>query len=182
MFFDNWMSLSRTLVLGIGAYIGLVLLLRISGKRTLSKWNMFDFVVTVALGSTLATVLLSKDTTLVQGILAFAVLIFLQLIITWLSARLTWFHKLVKAQPALLLYRGEYQREVLKRERVTESEVRAALRAHGMAAVEQAEAVVLETDGSFNVIKRLDPAFESSSESTLIDVEYYPGPAESNGA
>ena len=56
MLFDSWAGLGRTLLVGPLAYVALVLLLRISGKRTLTKLNAFDLVVTVALGSTLATV------------------------------------------------------------------------------------------------------------------------------
>ncbi|MCA9113241.1 MAG: hypothetical protein KDA52_25030, partial [Planctomycetaceae bacterium] len=61
MLFSGWDSLVRTLVVGVLAYVALVILLRISGKRTLSKLNAFDLVVTVALGSTLATVLLNRN-------------------------------------------------------------------------------------------------------------------------
>lgn len=61
MFFNSWYALARVLVVGILAYAGLVFLLRVSGKRTLSKPNPFDLVVTVALGSMLTTVTLSKD-------------------------------------------------------------------------------------------------------------------------
>ena len=61
MFFDDWGGLARVAVVGFLAYGGLVLLLRVSGKRTLSKMNAFDLVVTVALGSTLATILLSSS-------------------------------------------------------------------------------------------------------------------------
>ena len=75
MFFDNWSDLLRVVVVGTLAYASLVVLLRISGKRTLSKMNAFDLVVTVALGSTLATVLLTKDVALVEGMLAFALLV-----------------------------------------------------------------------------------------------------------
>ena len=67
MFFDDWNGLLRTLVVGILAYIAIVVLLRVTGKRTLSKMNAFDFIVTVALGSTLATVLLSQDVALAEG-------------------------------------------------------------------------------------------------------------------
>lgn len=67
MFFDTWAGLGRTLMVGVLAYAALVSLLRISGKRTLSKMNTFDLVVTVALGSTLATVLLSKDVALAEA-------------------------------------------------------------------------------------------------------------------
>ena len=59
MFFESGSALLRTLIVGSLAYMALVFLLRVSGKRTLSKWNAFDLVVTVAFGSTLATALLS---------------------------------------------------------------------------------------------------------------------------
>jgi hypothetical protein len=75
IFFSGWDGLLRTLVVGVLAYVVLVGFLRLSGKRTLSKMNAFDLVVTVALGSTLATILLSKDVALAEGALAFALLI-----------------------------------------------------------------------------------------------------------
>lgn len=87
MFFDSWTGLGRVIVVGTAAYVILVFMLRVSGKRTLSKLNAFDFVVTVALGSTLATILLSKDVALAEGVLALALLVFLQMGITWLSVR-----------------------------------------------------------------------------------------------
>ena len=67
MWFGSWDGLVRVVVGGVAAYAFLVALLRVSGKRTLSKLNAFDLVVTVALGSTLATVLLSKDVPVVEG-------------------------------------------------------------------------------------------------------------------
>jgi uncharacterized membrane protein YcaP (DUF421 family) len=48
MWFDSWADLARILAVGAGAYGGLVLVLRLSGKRTLAKLNAFDLVVTVA--------------------------------------------------------------------------------------------------------------------------------------
>ena len=153
MFFDSWLGLLRVLVVGTLAYVGLVALLRVSGKRTLSKMNAFDLVVTVALGSTLATVLLSKDVALLEGVLAFALLILLQLAITWLSVRSERVQALVKAQPRLLLHRGRLLPEALRAERVTEEELRAAVRAQGAGSLEELDAVVLETDGTLSVLK-----------------------------
>ncbi|HET9589118.1 MAG TPA: YetF domain-containing protein [Anaerolineales bacterium] len=166
MIFDGWSGLYRTLIVGVLAYIALVLLLRVSGKRTLSKWNAFDFIVTVALGSSLATALLSRQVPLAQGVLGFALLILLQFLVTWLSVRSKGIHRLIKAEPALLLHKGQFLPEIMQRERVTESEIRAALREKGIADVAQVEAVVLETDGSFSVIKQAGQV----SRSTLIDV------------
>jgi uncharacterized membrane protein YcaP (DUF421 family) len=68
--FDTWAGLAQVAVVGVLAYAGLLLLLRISGKRTLAKMNAFDLVVSVALGSTLATTLLSRDVAVAEGVLA----------------------------------------------------------------------------------------------------------------
>jgi uncharacterized membrane protein YcaP (DUF421 family) len=170
VFFNNWAGLGRVLIVGALAYAALVLLLRISGKRTLSKMNAFDLVVTVALGSTLASVLLSKDVPLAEGVLAFWVLVALQYGLAWLSVRSERFQGLIKSEPALLLYRGRMLQDTLRRERVAGEEVHAAVRAQGIAAIEEVEAVVLETDGSFSVIR----TSEAAAAGSLGEVSGYP--------
>lgn len=152
MFFDSWQGLGRVLLVGTLAYVALVALLRVSGKRTLTKMNAFDLVVTVALGSTLATIVLSEDVALVEGVAAFATLIVLQFVVTSLSVRSRRVRQLVKSDPALLFYRGGMLEGALREQRVTEEEVRAAIRAQGKSRLEEVEAVILETDGSFSVL------------------------------
>lgn len=152
MFFDTWFGLLRILVVGSLAYVALVGLLRITGKRTLAKMNAFDLVVTVALGSTLATVLLSKDVALVEGILAFALLAGLQFAVAWISVRSKRFRELIKSEPRLLVSKGEILEGAMRDERLAKDEILSAVRSSGYAGLEEIEAVVLETDGSFSVI------------------------------
>lgn len=158
MFFDSWQGLLRVVVVGTAAYVSLVLLLRISGKRTLSKLNAFDMVVTVALGSTLATVLLSRDVALAEGIVAFILLVCLQAMITWLSVRSRRVSGWVKSEPTLLVFKGRALEAAMQRERVTHDEMLAALRSNGAAALEQVHAVVLETDGTLSVVQQTPSA------------------------
>ena len=162
MFFDGWQGLLRTLVVGVLAYAVLILFLRLSGKRTLSKMNAFDLVVTVALGSTLATVLLNQDVALAEGAIAFALLIVLQFVVTWSSVRARWVRQLVTGEPRMLLYEGELLPQAMRRVRVTADELRAAVRSAGLADLAEARAVVLETDGSFSVVRRSGAASDSS--------------------
>ena len=157
MLFDSWSGLGRVVLVGTLAYAALVLLLRISGKRTLTKLNAFDLVVTVALGSTLATVLLSKSVALAEGVLAMVLLVLLQYAITWLSVRSPRFEALIKAEPALLVHRGRFLERAMKAERITREEILAALRASGAAGVDGTAAVVLETDGTLSVVGKPDP-------------------------
>jgi uncharacterized membrane protein YcaP (DUF421 family) len=152
MLFDSRAGLGRVLLVGTLAYVALVFLLRISGKRTLGKLNAFDLVVTVALGSTLATVLLSKSVALAEGVLALGLLILLQYLIAWVSVRSPQFQALIKAEPTLLLHRGRFLERAMKAERLTREEILAALRASGAAEPGEIAAVVLETDGTLSII------------------------------
>lgn len=171
MFFSGWSTLLRTLVVGVLAYINLIVLLRISGRRTLSKMNAFDMVVTVALGSTFATILLNRDVSLAEGTLALALLIGLQYLVTWTSVRVGWIRKLVTGEPALLFYQGCMLSSAMRKARVTEDEVHSAVRSSGQAALDDVEAVILETDGSFSVVNK----GSGNSQSSLSGV-MTPGP------
>ena len=113
---------------GAGAYLFLILLLRASGKRTLSKMNAFDLVVTVALGSTFATVLLDRSVPLAEGILALALLVFLQFVIAWASVRSENVRSLVKSRPTSLVKNGKYRTCAMQKQHVARDEVEAALR------------------------------------------------------
>ncbi len=154
MFFSGWSTLVRTLVIGVLAYVNLIVLLRISGRRTLSKMNAFDLIVTVALGSTFATILLNRNVSLAEGTLALALLIGLQYLVTWTSVRVSWVKKLVTGEPALLLYQGQMLSTAMRAARVTEDEIRSAIRTSGIASIDEVEAVILETDGSFSVVSK----------------------------
>ena len=87
MFFDTWYDMLPIAVVGAISYAGLVFFLQTSGKRTLSKMNAFDLVVTIALGSTFASAILSREIALVEALLAFALLCGLQYGVASLTVR-----------------------------------------------------------------------------------------------
>lgn len=158
MFFDGWEALLRVVVVGTSAYVGLIVLLRVSGKRTLAKLNAFDLVVTVAIGSTLATALLSSEVSLAEGLSALALLVGLQYAVAWSSHRSVHVERVVKSEPTLIYHRG-LMRSAMQRERITEDELRQAARRNGYPSLAQVEAIVLETDGSLSVLSEQPPAF-----------------------
>lgn len=155
MWFDAWTGIARVLASGVVAYAFLVLVLRCSGKRTLSKLNAFDLVVTVAMGSVLATVVVSGEIPLAEGMAGFVVLVLCQWALARGSVRFGRFAGWVRSRPRLLLADGVLLGEALDAERITRDEVFAALRQAGIGRLEDAAAVVLETDGSFSVLPRM---------------------------
>ncbi len=166
MWFDTWHDLLRVLLIGSAAYVTLVVVLRGSGKRTLAKLNAFDLVVTVALGSTLATILLSADVSFAEGAVALGLLALLQLVVAATTSRLPGGRSVVTARPTLLLHDGEILHRALREQRLTETEVRQAVRSTGTGDLAQVAAVVLESDGTLSVIS----SSQAGDRSALTDV------------
>jgi uncharacterized membrane protein YcaP (DUF421 family) len=150
--FTGWDPILRILVVGTAAYVALVIVLRASGKRTLSKLNAFDLVVTVAIGSTFSAILTSKDLALAEGVAALALLVGLQYAVTFLSVRIGAVDRLVKSEPTLLLNDGEPLAGALRQQRVTQEELLAAIRTSGGAELSDAAFVVLESDGTLSAV------------------------------
>ncbi|MCC5033482.1 DUF421 domain-containing protein [Streptomyces sp. WAC 00631] len=175
MLFDSWYDLGRVAGMAALGYLLLVGVLRVSGKRTLAKLNSFDLVVTVALGSALATILLNSSVSLSEGAVALGVLIALQALSAWSATRSRTARKTVKQQPTLLLHNGEMLRQAMARQRITAGEVRQALRTQGVGDIDDVAAVVLETDGGMSVVTRSS----AGSRSALADVQT-PEPAADN--
>lgn len=151
-FFDTWHDLLRLAIVGTCTYFALVLLLRVYGKRTLTKMNAFDFVVTIALGSILAAVILSKDVSLAEGVLALVLLMSWQFVLTWLSSRFQPVRKLLASEPTLLFHQGEFLTRAMHSERVSKDEIHQAARMSGIDQLSGVRCVVLEPDGSLSVI------------------------------
>ena len=154
MFFNDWNGLLAVLVAGACCYPALVIFLRVSGKRTLSKLNAFDLVVTVALGSTMATVIVSRDVPIFEGLLALVLLIGLQLAVAWTSLRSRAFRRLVKAEPRLLYAEDGPVEKAMKEERITLDELISAARANGKPSLESVRFIILETNGELSVIPK----------------------------
>ena len=150
-FFANWYDIGRAAALSALGFTAMMVMLRGSGKRTLSKLNVFDFVFVVACGSVLAATIISKDTTLTEGIVSLGVLVSIQVVLAKIAAYSPAAERIINGEPTLLLSNGKFIDYALKRERVTREEVRAAIREEGVTNVEDVTAVVLENDGTLTV-------------------------------
>ncbi len=148
----SWPSWLTVIVVVPIAYVSLLVVLRVAGKRTLSKLTAYGLAVTVAFGSLLATVIVSRSVPLGDGVLAFTTLAALQWVVAWGATRSRTIARVVIARPTLLVCRGRVDDRAVRRQRLRLDDVRAAVRAAGHASVTEVLAVVLETDGSLSVV------------------------------
>jgi uncharacterized membrane protein YcaP (DUF421 family) len=166
LFFKDWESVGHVALCAITAYFVLFLFIRISGKRTLSKLTAFDFVVTITLGSTLSSMILTK-VTIVEGATALAIIILLQYLLAWTAKESKVLEKLINSSPTLVFYQGKFLKEAMDKEVLTEEEVYAEIRKFRMLNVNDVEAVVMELNGELTVIKKA----ANVSHSSLKDIE-----------
>ncbi len=148
----GWSPIWQTLIIGAVGYLSLVILLRGTGPRTMSKMTPLDFVVAVTLGSAFGRVVTAQDVSLVQALVALVLLVTLQWVMAACRARWKTMRRLFDSPPVLLYYAGQFQSKALRRHRLTEYDIHTAARQSGHGSLADIYAVILDQDGAFSVI------------------------------
>lgn len=136
-------------------FIAIILLTRLSGKRSFSKMSSFDFASTIAIGSIIASGILLKDVTPSTAIIALTAIFALQTLIAYLR-RFGIIHKIIDNQPLLLMDGSTILVKNLKKARITEDDLRSKLRAANVLDISEVRAVVLESTGNLSVLHTSD--------------------------
>lgn len=145
-------ALAMVALSAVGIYLALMLCTRLAGLRSFSKMSSFDFAITVALGSLVASVLLSKDPPLVQGGMGLGVLFGIQFVVSFLRTRSSGFAQVVDNDALLLMVGTNVLQENLETARVTKNDLRSKLREANVVHPGQVRAVVMESTGDISVL------------------------------
>ncbi|MFB6351662.1 MAG: DUF421 domain-containing protein [Bradymonadaceae bacterium] len=135
-----------------GIYIAVVIFTRLFGLRSFAKITGFDFAMTVAIGSAIATTMFSSDPPLLRSIVAIGPLFGLQKIIARVR-RSTTAERFIDNQPALLIKDGEILWDTVDATDLTAHDLRSKLRQSDVTRLEDVRAVVLETTGDLSVLE-----------------------------
>ncbi len=144
-------SLIAIVITATGIYVAVILFTRIAGKRSFSKLSSFDFAMTVAIGSLIATTVLSESVSLLQGVVGMAAIYLLQ-ISAALLRRFKFFRNAIDNAPLLLMDGPNIMEDNLKKARVTKGDLRNKLREANVIRIDQIKAVVFETTGDISVL------------------------------
>jgi uncharacterized membrane protein YcaP (DUF421 family) len=165
--FNGWAPIIRILVVGTLTYFWILLLLRISGQRTLATMKAFDLIITIAMGAAFGRILTAREVPLAEAFTTFVLLVVLQTLLAWLQVNSKGFAKLVTTDPVLLYHNGRVLDKALRAQRIRESELMGVVRKEKFASLDQVEAIILESDGSFSVIGK---AFRQGGESSYAEL------------
>ncbi len=143
----------RGLALTAIAMFWVVLLVRVNGLRSFSKMTSFDFVMTVAIGSLLASASqVSNWQSYLQTVVAMATLFLVQYTTARIRKSSDNFEKIMQNSPVLLMQDGVILHHALNETRVAESDLVAKLREANVLNFADVRAVVLETTGDISVL------------------------------
>lgn len=165
-FSTDWQALLAIIITATGIYLAVILFTRIAGKRSFSKMSSFDFAMTVAIGSMIATTVLSSSVSLWDGIVGLAAVYLLQISIA-LSRRFKIIKETVDNSPLMLMDGPNILHKNLRKARVSEGDLRSKLREANVIKLEQVRAVIFETTGDISVMHTEKP--EEQLEHWLIE-------------
>ncbi|MEY8843092.1 DUF421 domain-containing protein [Cribrihabitans sp. XS_ASV171] len=155
---QTWVSepyrLTQVVLSAAVFFVFIVALMRLSGKRTTASMNNFDWIITVGIGSLMATGILSRKVAMLDAMAAIAALAAMQWVTTWGVLKSKRFAKMVKPKPRLLMHDGAMLKDAMEAERVSADELKSALREAGIARREDADWIVIETSGVLSVMPR----------------------------
>ncbi|WP_367105743.1 DUF421 domain-containing protein [uncultured Psychrobacter sp.] len=161
MDWQAWFSIEWQQILGIflsviGFYFCLILFTRITGLRSFSKLSSYDLAMTVGIGSILASTVLSKSTSLLQGVVAIGFLFALQGLVSIVRRKVKPVKALIDNQPIILMAHGKYFEENLKEAKLSTNDIKQVLRKNGVKSKSEVFAVIMETTADMSVIKTSD--------------------------
>ena len=145
-----WALVTRAIVV----FVVLMILVRLSGKRTVGEFTPFDLVVMLLIAEAAQGALTGGDESILGGIVAATTLIAINYGVGFLSARSTAFDKLVEGEPVILLHQGHRYDDRLKTSNVPPSDLEEAIRKAGCGSEKEVRLAVLETDGEITIIPR----------------------------
>ncbi|AVR44464.1 DUF421 domain-containing protein [Christiangramia fulva] len=155
-FTSDWPSLLAIILTTLGIYLAVIIFTRLAGKRSFSKMSSFDFAMTVAVGSLIATTVLSSDVSLWDGIVGLGAIYIFQIGVALLR-RFEIIKKIVDNSPLLLMDGDKILHKNLRKARVSEDDLRSKLREANVLELNQVRAVVFETTGDISVLHSTDP-------------------------
>ena len=139
-------------------YVALVVLLRLIPKRNAGHISPTDMLVLILVGAMGAQAVMGGSSSIGDITLAIAVVLGWSYVQDLLEVRIPGFHRLMRNPNTLLVADGKLLRRNLRREMVTEEELRAVLRKEGIDDLTLVRSACMEADGEISVIRKEDRA------------------------
>ncbi|HEY0262497.1 MAG TPA: YetF domain-containing protein [Chitinophagales bacterium] len=136
----------------IAVYVFILLAIRLFGKKELAQLSVIDLVFILLISNSVQNAMVGSDSSLVGGLSAAAALFLVNYILKLIDYKFPLFSKAVQGESIMLVYEGKVLKEHLEKAMITEEELEAAVREHGVKSINEVTLAVLEVDGNISVV------------------------------
>ncbi|NJD03933.1 MAG: DUF421 domain-containing protein [Ruminiclostridium sp.] len=133
-------------------YLFLIIAIRLFGKKELAQLSVVDLVFILLISNAVQNAMVGPDNSLAGGLVAAATLFAVNFLFKYLLYRFPKFGMFIQGEPILLVYKGRINRQNLRRARISDDELKEAIREHGVLLVEDVDLAVLEIDGNISIL------------------------------
>ena len=144
------------LIRSIIAFIFLLILTRLMGKKQLSQLTFFDYVVGITIGSIAATMSVDQNIKNSNGLVALLVWGVFPILLGYFGIKSRTFLRLTDGRPSVLIKDGEVLEKSMKRSKIAIDELMMQLREQGTFKLDDVQMAVLETNGQLSVLKKAE--------------------------
>jgi uncharacterized membrane protein YcaP (DUF421 family) len=144
-------ELLMTALRATAVYLLVLIVIRFMGKRAVGNFSAFDLLVALMIGE-IVDEMIYGDVTFLQGVVPIIIIVLMHEANAWLSYLGGVFNRLLEGTPSVIVKDGEFQREGMRRERMSEEDVMAQLRLHGIDVLREVKLATVENDGQVSVI------------------------------
>ncbi|MCI8609374.1 MAG: DUF421 domain-containing protein [Firmicutes bacterium] len=142
----------RTLIL----YIVVLFSMRLMGKSELSKMSPFQMVIAFMIAELAAIPIDSTSASLINGVMAIFTLMFLQILISYLSIKSEGFKNFISGKPSILIEKGRLNIKELRRLRISNTDLMEQLRLENCPSIGDVQYAIMESNGQLTVIPKAD--------------------------
>jgi uncharacterized membrane protein YcaP (DUF421 family) len=144
-----------TVLRGLSVYIFLLIIFRISGKRSLGQVTSFDFVLLLIIAETTQQALLGDDYSVTNAFLLIGTLFGVDIGLSLLKQRSAKLDQLLEGAPLVIVEEGKPLKDRMDKARVDEDDIlHAARELQGLERMEQIKYAVLERNGDITVVPK----------------------------
>jgi uncharacterized membrane protein YcaP (DUF421 family) len=146
-------SILETVLRVVSIYCGLLVLVRLAGKREVGQLSPMEFLSVLLISEAVSPSLTAQDTSLTTGLVAAATVIGMTVLMNVLAYRSKRIEKVLEGRADVLIKAGKVDPRVMRKERITEQQLLAAMRRHDVERVADVRRAYVETDGEITVLK-----------------------------
>ena len=143
----------NTVVKAAAAYLIVLFVIRLVGRRTASQQAPIDMVVLFLFGGMSVSAVLGDDKSFTGAMSAIVTVGLMHVAVSWLKLRFVWLERVVDGTPIVVLRKGDWNETLMRRLRMQQADVRTAARQQGIDDMEKVAVAVGERDGKVSIIE-----------------------------